>query len=881
MTKSENKTPMQVQWEKEKRAHPDAVLFFRMGDFYEMFGEDAVKSAEILGLTLTTRDRKKEDALPMAGIPHHALERYLKEMIAAGQKVAICDQLEDPAQAKGIVKRGVTRVVTPGTLIEESCLNSHSNNFLAAVTAKDNRAGVACVDISTGEFFVSEVDFETLGDELERLCPAETLVPVEQMQPDKPLARALYCRAAGVVTKREGYEFSATEGEMRLARHFHVTTLDGFGLTGCDCAVGAAGAILIYLEETQKTALRHVRALRKVSREQHLILDRTTQRNLELTHPLMSGGRGNTLVGALDRTRTGPGGRLLRNWLLQPLRDITAIELRQGAVAELRGDHAARTELRELLSGVADMERIMARVITARANARDLNALAASCRALPGVRALGENFSAPLLRELAVDIDGLGDIAEIIEAAIVADAPVQIKEGGMICAGYNPELDELRSISSGGRDWIKSFEQQEQQRSGISSLKVGYNRVFGYYIEVTNTHREKVPPEYERKQTLANAERYITPELKEREEMVLGAQERIIALEYELFVALRDTIGAEVGRVQTVAHALAELDVLASFAEVAAARNYCIPQMHGGLETRIIAGRHPVLDMSLPEFTPNDTVFTPQDSLVHIITGPNMAGKSTYIRQVALLTIMAQTGSGIPAESARIGVTDRVFTRVGAADDLARGQSTFMVEMAETANILNNATERSLLILDEVGRGTSTFDGVSLAWAITEFLHHKTGARTLFATHYHELAELGVILERAKNFNVAVRDWGGDVIFLHRIQPGATDRSYGIQVARLAGLPKDVIERSREILSGLEAQATERDWNMLHEGEVLRAAAREVQKDLFAPQAAVNDELIEKIASLDTDNLTPVQAHQKLQELVASVKQQGYYRRNN
>lgn len=868
---------MMEQWEEMKAANPDTVLFFRMGDFYEMFGEDAVVSSKILGLTLTSRDRKKENSMPMAGIPHHALERYLKEMIKAGVRVAICDQLEDPAQAKGIVKRGVTRIVTPGTLIEESCLESSNNNFLTAVTVCAKLAGIACVDISTGEFFVSELPLEALGDELERLNPAETLVPIEQMQDGKALREALYCRNVGLLTKREGYEFTEPEGRIRIQQFFEVSTLDGFGISDNPAAIGAAGAVLSYIEETQKIALHHIRNIRKFIREEFLILDRTTQRNLELTHPLMTGGKGNTLLGVLDRTKTGPGGRLLRNWLLQPLRRMDQIITRQETVSELIENHLGRNELRQLLSGINDLERIMARITTGKANGRDLNSLASSCAQLPGIINLGSTFAAELLQKLAGNLDSLADIREIIEAAIVDNPPIQIKDGGLIRPEYNAELAELYSISTGGKDWINSFQQSEQQRSGIPSLKVGFNKVFGYYIEVTNTHKDKVPEDYERKQTLANAERYITADLKEREKQVLGAEEKIIALEYQLFAQLREAIAAEVERVQVVAHALAELDALASMADIGVQQNYCIPQIHEGVDTEFIGGRHPVLDLTLSEFTPNDTVFNPDDSMIHIITGPNMAGKSTYIRQVALLTIMAQMGGGVPAQSAKIGLCDRVFTRVGAADDLARGQSTFMVEMAETANILNNATTSSLVILDEVGRGTSTFDGVSLAWAITEFLHHKVCARTLFATHYHELAELGVIMQRGKNFNVAVRDWAGEIIFLHRIQEGATDRSYGIQVAKLAGIPQEVIERSREMLQGLESQAADRDWNILHDGEVLRAAAREVQEDLFTPQAAINDGLITEIANLDTDNLTPIQAHQKLNDLVAMVKSKGYY----
>ncbi len=861
-------TPMMVQWEAMKEAYPDTVLFFRMGDFYEMFGEDAVKSAEILGLTLTTRSKKQEDAMPMAGIPYHALDRYLKEMIKAGVRVAICDQLEDPASAVGIVKRGVTRVVTPGTLIEESCLEGDNNNYLASVAVIGKSAGIGCVDISTGEFFVSVVRASSVGDELEQMGVSETLVPVELMQDGKVLNEALYARSIGLITKRDGYEFSEREGRMRIKQHFGVDNLGGFGIEDEPAAIAAVGAILVYLEETQKISLTHVRSLKRLNREDYLVLDRTTQRNLELTQTLLAEGSGMSIFKVLDRTCTGAGKRLLRNWLLRPLIDLHYIEYRQGAVRELLDNNSLREEIREVLSGISDLERIMARITTGRAGGRELINLHNSLLKLPRLICLSESFLSQHLIDLSGSIDILEDVVGLIGKAIVEEPPLNLRDGNVIRSEYNDRLDELRGIATGGKDWIKNFQKEEQERSGISSLKIGFNKVFGYYIEVTNTHKDKVPETYIRKQTLANAERYITSDLKEYEELVLGAQEKIHALEMELFIEVRDKVALEVERVQGVAYILAVFDALQSMSEMAAAQNYIIPELGLDIETSIIGGRHPVLDVTLSEFTPNDTEFTDSGALVHIITGPNMAGKSTYIRQVALLGIMAQMGGGIPAESARIGIIDRVFTRVGAADDLAKGQSTFMVEMAETANILNNATSRSLIVLDEVGRGTSTFDGVSLAWAITEYIHNKLRARTLFATHYHELAELGVILDRAENFNVSVRDWGGEVIFLHKIVAGSADKSYGIHVARLAGIPVGVTDRAREILDGLETQAIERDWDTLHEGEVLRAAAREVQSELFAPQAKANDRLVVELAEVDIDNMTPLVALQKLQGLV-------------
>ena len=868
-------TPMQEQWAKAKAENPDAVLFFRMGDFYEMFGDDAKLCANVLGLTLTTRDRNKADALPMAGIPHHAVDRYLKEMMDAGYRVAICEQLEDPATAEGIVKRGVIRVVTPGTVLDDSCLTEKKNNYLTAVAMTKDQAAVAAVDASTGEFFVSVVTPAAVREEIDRLAPAEIIAPVEQLQSGKPLAW-LTERHGAALSKREGYEFTPASGKMRLEAHFGVSTLDGFGIAELPAAIGACGAVIAYLEETQKTSLRHIKGLRLLHRENFLLLDYATQRNLEIIAPASNNpaAAAFTLVGVLDRTRTGAGGRLLKNWLLQPLRDLDAIRKRQSAVAELMQDASARAELREYLCGIADMERLLARISARRASARDMYALGQSAARLPDVRKLCTTMQAPLFREISTEFDALEDVCSLIQAAIIDNPPLLTTEGNFIRDTYNEELALLRQIMNGGKDWLRECERREQERSGIPSLKIGFNRVFGYYIEITNAHRSKVPADYERKQTLANAERYITPELKKYEEKVLGAEEKMKILEAELFGKLCAQVMEHAGRVQKAAATLATLDVLASFAEVGATRKYCIPELHDDLDTVISDGRHPVLDTVVNDFTPNDTVFDAENSRLHIITGPNMAGKSTYIRQVALLTIMAQAGCGIPARSAKIGLADRVFTRVGASDDLSRGQSTFMVEMAETANILHNATEHSLIILDEVGRGTSTFDGVSLAWAITEHLHNQIHARTLFATHYHELAELGGILPQAANYNVVVRDWQGQVIFLHKIQPGAADRSYGIQVARLAGLPEPILARARDMLHNLETQAEIRDV----------AARRDADKDSPRPRASRNkvqlslfeipdySEILREFSAIDINNLTPLQAQAALAEVIEKAR---------
>jgi DNA mismatch repair protein MutS len=861
-------TPMMEQYLQAKEAHPDKILFFRMGDFYEMFHEDARTAARVLGLTLTSRD-KGENPIPMAGIPHHATERYLRELLAAGYRVAICDQLEDPATAKGIVKRGVTRVVTPGTVLEESCLDARQPNFLTAVLPDGATAAVACADVSTGELFAVPCPREAVADELERLGPAETLLPE-----GSDLLAELAGRETGLVTERAPDRFDPDRAAERLAEHFGVTGLEGLGLAEHPAAAGACGALIDYLVETQQAAPGHLRSVRLLAPAEHLLLDRATVRNLELTHPLREGDRAATLLSILDRTRTGPGGRLLRSWLLRPLARLEPIRRRQEAVGELMDDALLREELRELLGGVADMERILARVVARRATPRDLAALGRTTALLPTLAEWGAGARAERLTELAGGIDLLDDVAQLLGESIVEEPPATLREGGVIREGYHEELDELRGVAHGGRDWMARFQAAEQERTGIPSLKIGFNKVFGYYIEVTHAHREKVPEDYVRKQTLVSAERYITEELKRWEEKVLGAEERIVQLEQDLFAAVRDRVGTEVGRIQAVARALAALDALAALAEVGARRGYALPEVDEAGETVLQESRHPVLEALLPEgsFVPNDLRFDPDEARVLIITGPNMAGKSTYIRQVALLTLMAQAGAPVPARRARIVLADRIFTRVGAADDLARGRSTFMVEMNETANILRNATPQSLVVLDEVGRGTSTFDGVALAWAVTEFLHNETGARTLFATHYHELAELGVILPAAENRNVAVRDWGGEIVFLRKIQPGSCDRSYGIQVARLAGVPQAVIDRARDILSGLETQAAERDWSYLHDHEVLRAAAREVQGDLFAPQAPQPSPLEEELAALDTDRLAPLDAHARLRDLVEKAR---------
>ncbi|MDR1612758.1 MAG: DNA mismatch repair protein MutS [Planctomycetota bacterium] len=869
-------TPAMRQWRSFKDRHPDKILLFRMGDFYETFHDDAVQMHNLLGLTLTRRG-KEPGAPPLAGIPYQQLTRYVKMLVDKGRSVVIADQLEEAAGDQGVVRRGITEVVTPGTLMEESALPHGGNNYLAAISLQGGVAALAFLDLSTGDFLVVMPPAGRVDDELARFSPAELLASRSLLADPGPELAAIFSNpAGGRITRRDDYAFDPREGETRLKNHFRVDTVAGFGLEE-PAALGAAGAALGYLEENQSSDLAHLRPPRTLEVSGRLRLDRNSIRNLELARPPGGGDAGATLLSVLDRTLTGPGGRMLRSWLLSPSARLDVIRPRQEAVAELMADADTRRELRGRLDRFPDLERIMARVATGRATPRDLAALSRGCLALPGIAGLAGNGRAPLLRE-CLDLDTLGDVGGNILRAIGDDPPAGVRDGGIVRAGYDPAVDELRAVGAGGSDWLRVFQANEQARTGIPSLKVGKNRVFGYYIEISNAHRGKAPADYIRKQTLVNAERYITPELKAMEERFQTAEGRLAQLEYEIFIRVERETALAIPRAQRAAEKIAELDVVLSLAEVGAERGYVMPEMHDGVDAEILGGRHPVAETLLPagEFVANDLAFDPRTQRVLIVTGPNMAGKSTYIRQAALLFVMAQMGAPIPAQSARIGLADRIFTRVGAADDLSRGRSTFMVEMLELAEILQNAGEKSLVVLDEVGRGTSTFDGVSLAWAATEYLHSRLKARTLFATHYHELAELGHLLDAAKNFNVSVREWGDEVVFLREIRPGAADRSYGIQVARIAGVPGAVVRRADEILRGLEAQAGERDWKMLQESrELLRAAAREVQLELFAPPKKMDElarEITVELSKLDADRLSPLEALGVLARLIAKAR---------
>jgi DNA mismatch repair protein MutS len=816
---------MQQYWDAKAR-HPGMLLLFRMGDFYELFDTDAEIAARVLGLTLTSRDK----SMPMAGFPHHQLENYLRKLLASGARAAVCDQVEDPAQAKGIVKREVTRVVTPGTITEDDLLDPRRSNHLVALAAPTSATvGLAWLDLSTGSFHAADVARDRLGDELARLAPAECICAERDGNDVPGLLRNL--AKTPPLTVRPDWTFDGRSAAECLHKHFRVRTMSGFGFEDGAVSLLAAGALLAYAQEMLKTQLTHLRGLRPYRRDKILQLDEVTRRSLELTRTLRDGSRENSLLAAIDRTVTTMGARLLQEWLLAPLADRPAIEARLDAVAEFSLAQS-RADLRALLEQTRDLQRLTSRVSTGRASPRDLGGVARTLTHLPALKAKLAGRKSALLRSLESQLELCPDLRGLLDAALVDEPPQSAKDGGVIRPGHDAELDEIRDIARSGKEWIAKFQADEITRTGIPSLKVGFNSVFGYYIEITHTHVAKIPADYQRKQTLKNAERYITPELKEYEEKVLTAEERLQKREYELFLGLRDKVAAESDRLLQTAEVLAQLDVLAGLAELAVSRQYVRPTMVDEPVLRLLDGRHPVLDQTLPPgtFVPNDVTLDGEAGMLWLITGPNMSGKSTFIRQVAALTLLAHMGSFVPARSATVGITDRIFTRVGASDELSRGQSTFMVEMTEAANILNNATKASLVILDEIGRGTSTYDGVSLAWSIAEYLHDQAGCRTLFATHYHELAQLSETLTNLRNYNVLVREWQDDIVFLHKIAVGSADKSYGIHVARLAGVPDEVLERARRVLNQLESRHLDRE---LPKSPRRKKGPAERQLDLF------------------------------------------------
>jgi len=855
---SEDVTPIRQQYLEIKRKYPHAILFFRLGDFYETFDQDAEITARELDIVLTSRNVAKGNRVPMAGIPYHAVENYLARLIEKGYHVAICEQVGDQP-TRGLFPREVVRVVTPGTVIEPTLLKGDRNNYLAGIVLQDSRAGIAYVDITTGEFLATELtDGEVesaLRAELIRLQPAEIILP-EGMDLNHNLP--------GHITRWQAWRFESGRCQETLQRHFEVASLDGFGLRGKPLAIRAAGAILQYLQETQPAALRLLKQLATYTLSDFMVLDAATRRNLELTETIRTGATEGSLLSVLDHTVTPMGKRMIRQWVSKPLLDIAAIQRRQDRIAELLEDGILRSELRSALRPLVDLERLTNRVVSGHATPRDLVSLRSTLRLLPRIHQLIPSN----LRHLSALLENLHEcpeVLELLETAISDDPPATLQNSGVIRRGYSAELDSVIDSSAHAREWISRLEEVERERTGIKTLKVGYNKVFGYYIEISRGAAHLAPAEYIRKQTLVNAERFITPEMKEYEALVLNAEERIREIENRLFQQVCQQIAAAAPKLLSTAAALAELDTLASLAEAAAIGEYCRPQLTEDNTLDIRDGRHPVVERTLigERFVPNDAVFEPGE-FVRIITGPNMSGKSTFLRQVALIVLMAQIGSFVPARQATIGLVDRIFTRIGAQDEIHAGQSTFMVEMVETANILHHATNRSLLILDEIGRGTSTYDGLSIAWAVVEYVHNhpRLRARTLFATHYHELTQLAELLPGVRNYNVAVSESEGKVVFLHKIVPGGADRSYGIHVAQLAGLPQAVVQRAAEILRQLEASA----------GKAVRIDPLAARQIALFPET---NPLLDELKNLDINNLSPIEALNKLYEWQRKFLEKG------
>lgn len=861
-------TPLMRQYLEIKADHEDSILFFRLGDFYEMFMDDAVTASRVLGITLTSRNKGDADAIPLCGIPYHSSQGYIAKLVANGFKVAICEQVEDPKTAKGIVKREVVRIVTPGLVTDTETLEPKENNYLLAVCGTDNRFGIAHIDITTGEFRVTEVEgLERVESELGSLRPREILFS-DDVAGDGLQASLAPLLGDVMISRLPDWVVEIETGTEQICQFFAVANLQAFGCAEHAEAIRAAAAVLYYLQHTQKDALHHIRPLVTYHTRHHMVLDDATRRNLELTATLQDGRKKGSLLGVLDRTVTAMGGRMLRQWIHYPLVDLQQILDRQDAIDQLLEQSLVRIDMREALDGVYDLERLNGKISMASANGKDLVALRQSLQRLPAIDDLLGDFQVPFLANLREQLDLLPELVDLIASAIVDDPPFVLREGGIVRDGFDPELDELRAISREGKGWIARLEQEEKERTGIQNLKVKYNKVFGYFIEVTNRNLDRIPEDYQRKQTLTNAERFITPTLKEYESKVLGAEDRLVDLEYRLFQQVRQQAAAQGNRIQSSADALAVLDVLVALADLAHDRNYVRPQIDDSGVLEITGGRHPVVEgMPLSEpFVPNDVKLDTDTHQLLIITGPNMAGKSTFMRQVALITLMAQMGGFVPADSARVGVVDRIFTRVGASDNLARGQSTFMVEMNETANILHHATARSLIILDEIGRGTSTFDGVSIAWAVAEYLHDNSAvaAKTLFATHYHELTDLALTRERVKNYNISVKEWNDQIIFLRKIVSGGASRSYGIQVGRLAGLPVAVIERAKEILHNLEAGEFSTSGDpRLGKGKGQPGRQADPQLPLFQ----ADDELRNRLTEIDVGVTTPIEALNLLDQL--------------
>jgi len=860
---------MLQQYFRAKAEYPEALLMMRVGDFYELYGEDAEIAARELEIVLTGRDDGKNGRVPMAGVPYHAVERYVARLVQKGYKVALMDQMEDPRFARGLVKRKVTRVLTPGTVLEDSMLEERSNNYLVAAVAGEKLSGLGVVDVSTGEFLATEIRGELslarIVQEIVRLQPAECLVPKDATD----LAAAIEEACNATVTLYDPQEYAdRRDARQLLLQHFQTQSLRGFGCEDYSVGLEAAAMVLRYLKRNQVSALQHIRTLSTYSVDNFMYLDAAARRNLELTRSLVDGSRKGTLIEVLDMTRTAMGARLLRRWLDEPLQDIEAIETRLQCVQELVNDSLTREEVRHQLGRLGDLERLTSRIATGVASPRDLAALRQSLQVLPELHAALQPVQTPRLQHLREAIRGIPDLVGFIARAIVDDPPATLKDGGVIRDGFHAELDAIRRAQREGKQWIAELEMRERERTGIPSLKVGYNAVFGYYIEVSKPHLSKVPADYLRKQTTANGERFITPELKEMEAQITGAEERALILEQELFSMVREEVALHAPEILDIARAVAELDVLANFAEVAVRNDYHRPVVHPGTHIRIRNGRHPVVErFGMQTFIPNDCVLDDGQRMI-VLTGPNMSGKSTYLRQVALICLMAHIGSFVPADEAEIALIDRIFTRVGAHDELATGQSTFMVEMTETATILNHATERSLVVLDEIGRGTSTYDGLAIAWAVAEALV-QIGCKTLFATHYHYLNELANLMPGVRNYRVAVKEQGEQIIWLHKVLPGGTDKSYGIQVARMAGVPPEVVARAQEILRDLERQSTQRGGMasaIAPDAEAVSSVKvhkRKLQLTLFE---AEKHPVIEELEKMDVTTLSPLEALLKINE---------------
>ena len=870
-------TPMMKQYMQTKEEYKDCILFYRLGDFYEMFFDDALTASKELEITLTGKNCGLEERAPMCGIPYHAVDSYLNRLVSKGYKVAICEQVEDPKTAKGIVKREVIRVVTPGTNLDTQGLDETKNNYIMCIVYMADRYGLSVADVTTGEYLVTELDSQTkLMDELYKFMPSE-IVCNEAFYMSGLDLDDLKNRLHMAIYSLEAWYFDDALCRETLQEHFKVASLEGIGLSDYECGMIASGALLKYLEETQKNSLSHMSRLTRYATGNYMVLDSATRRNLELVETLREKQKRGSLLWVLDKTKTAMGARTLRKYVEQPLIDKESIVKRLDAVAELKDNAICREEIREYLNPVYDLERLVGKITYQSANPRDLIAFQSSLSMLPSVKCILKDMESDLLKEIYEELDPLEELCDLVGRAIQEEPPLAMKEGGIIKDGYNEEVDRLRKAKSEGKNWLADLETKEREKTGIKNLRIRYNKVFGYYLEVTNSFKDLVPDYYTRKQTLANAERYIIPELKELEDTILGAEDKLCALEYELYCEVRNTIAAELTRIQRTAKAVAKLDVIASLALVAERNNYVRPKINEKGVIDIRDGRHPVVEKMIPNdmFIANDTYLDDKKQRISIITGPNMAGKSTYMRQAALIVLMAQLGSFVPASSANIGLVDRIFTRVGASDDLASGQSTFMVEMNEVANILRNATSKSLLILDEIGRGTSTFDGLSIAWAVVEYISNSKllGAKTLFATHYHELTELEGKISNVNNYCIAVKEKGDDIVFLRKIVKGGADKSYGIQVAKLAGVPDPVINRAEEIVEELvTADITGKVKNIAVQGSETKKKTQKKLDEVDLTQFSLfdtvkDDDVLNELKELDISHMTPMDAMNKLYQL--------------